>query len=132
MMVGGSSSVVAMACRCSSVSSIMAASVPPFYRRLHSLDNPRVHADEVTPIALPVYFHHEQDRPWLSAGTTSGTRKARRATRRRRVLFGLKADRKAQARVAQLARKCNEGELTLEEHHEYEFYVMAGEFIAIL
>jgi len=49
-----------------------------------------------------------------------------------RKLIGLKADRKAQARVAKLARKCNAGELTPEERAEYETYVMAGEFIAIL
>jgi hypothetical protein len=49
-----------------------------------------------------------------------------------RKLIGLKADRKAQARVAALARKCNDGALSPEEHHEYETYVMAGEFIAIL
>jgi hypothetical protein len=49
-----------------------------------------------------------------------------------RKLVGLKADRKTQALVAKLARKCNEGELTPEERAEYEFYVMAGEFIAVL
>ncbi len=49
-----------------------------------------------------------------------------------RKLISLKADRKAQARVARLARKCNEGELTEDERDEYETYVMAGEFIAIL
>ena len=49
-----------------------------------------------------------------------------------RKLIGLKADRKAQAHVAALARKCNEGELSAEERAEYETYVMAGEFIAIL
>jgi hypothetical protein len=49
-----------------------------------------------------------------------------------RKLIGLKADRKTQALVAELARKCNEGELTPEERHDYETYVMAGEFIAIL
>ena len=49
-----------------------------------------------------------------------------------RKLIGIKADRKAQARVAKLARKCNEGELSGQEREEYEFYVMAGEFIAIL
>ncbi|OAI46734.1 hypothetical protein AYO44_10845 [Planctomycetaceae bacterium SCGC AG-212-F19] len=49
-----------------------------------------------------------------------------------RKLIGLKADRKAQARVADLARKCNEGELTADERAEYETYVLAGEFIAIL
>ncbi len=49
-----------------------------------------------------------------------------------RKLIRLKANRKAQARVDDLARKCNEGELTPEERAEYETYVMAGEFIAIL
>jgi hypothetical protein len=47
-------------------------------------------------------------------------------------LLHLKADRKAQARVAKLAEKCNEGELTPKERHEYELYVMANHFIAIL
>jgi hypothetical protein len=49
-----------------------------------------------------------------------------------RKLIGLKADRKTQALVNELARKCNEGELTREERDDYETYVMAGEFIAIL
>ena len=49
-----------------------------------------------------------------------------------RKLIGIKADRRAQMRVAELARKCNEGELTAEERDEYETYIMAGEFIAIL
>jgi hypothetical protein len=49
-----------------------------------------------------------------------------------RKLIGLKADKKTQSRVALLARKCNEWELTPEERAEYEAYVMANEFIAIL
>lgn len=49
-----------------------------------------------------------------------------------RKLIGLKADRKTQARVAKLAKKCNEGELTPQERREYEMYVMAGHFVAIL
>jgi hypothetical protein len=49
-----------------------------------------------------------------------------------RKLIGLKADRKAKARVAALARKCNDGDLTPQERDEYELYVMAGEFVAIL
>jgi hypothetical protein len=49
-----------------------------------------------------------------------------------RKLIGLRADRKAQIRVAGLARKCNEGILTSEERAEYEAYVMAGEIVAIL
>jgi len=44
----------------------------------------------------------------------------------------LKADAKTQARVAQLARKCNEGELTAKERAEYERYVTVGNLIAIL
>jgi hypothetical protein len=49
-----------------------------------------------------------------------------------RKLIGLRADRKAQARVDGLARKCNEGPLTGAERHEYKTYVLAGELIAIL
>jgi hypothetical protein len=47
-------------------------------------------------------------------------------------LLRLKADRKTLARVAKLAEKCNEGELTPEERREYEMYVMVNHFIAIL
>jgi hypothetical protein len=43
-----------------------------------------------------------------------------------------KVDRKTQARVAELADKCNEGDLTPKERREYEMYVMAGHFVAIL
>jgi hypothetical protein len=49
-----------------------------------------------------------------------------------RKILDLKADRKSQARVAKLADKCNEGNLTPEERSEYELYVMAGHFVAIL
>jgi hypothetical protein len=49
-----------------------------------------------------------------------------------RKLIGLKADRKAQVHVAKLASKCTEGDLTSEERAEYETYVIAGEFVAIL
>jgi hypothetical protein len=49
-----------------------------------------------------------------------------------RKLIGLRADRKAQARVARLARRCNEGDLTPQEHREYELYVLLGELIALL
>lgn len=49
-----------------------------------------------------------------------------------RKLIGLKADRQTQARVAELADKCNEGSLTSGERAEYEMYVLAGELIAIL
>jgi hypothetical protein len=47
-------------------------------------------------------------------------------------LIALNIDSKTQARVAKLADKCNEGELTADERHEYEMYVMANHFVAIL
>ena len=47
-------------------------------------------------------------------------------------ILALKADGKTQARVSKLADKCNEGELTPEERREYEMYLMANHFIAIL
>lgn len=49
-----------------------------------------------------------------------------------RKLLNLKADPKTQARVTKLAEKCNEGNLTAEERHEYEMYLMANHLIAIL
>jgi hypothetical protein len=49
-----------------------------------------------------------------------------------RKLIGLKADRRTQARVAKLAEKCNDGDLTPQERREYERYVMAGHLVAIL
>jgi hypothetical protein len=49
-----------------------------------------------------------------------------------RKLVRLKADAKTQARVDKLARKCNNGELTEEERAEYEWYVTAGNLVAIL
>lgn len=47
-------------------------------------------------------------------------------------LVGLRFDRKAQARIDRLARKCNEGKLTEAERSEYETYVYTIDFIAIL
>ena len=49
-----------------------------------------------------------------------------------RKLVRLKADAKVQRRVAQLARKCNEGKLTPEETAEYDRYIAFADFIAIL
>ena len=49
-----------------------------------------------------------------------------------RKLIRLKADSATQTRVDELARKCNEGELTPAERSEYERYVTAGTLIAIL
>jgi hypothetical protein len=47
-------------------------------------------------------------------------------------LLALKADRKTQGRVAKLADKCTEGELTPEERREYEHYLTANHVVAIL
>ncbi len=49
-----------------------------------------------------------------------------------RKLVRLRADAKVQARVAQLARKCNEGKLTPAEMAEYDRYIAFADFIAIL
>ena len=49
-----------------------------------------------------------------------------------RKLVRIKADAKTQARVDKLARKCNNGEMTEEERAEYEWYVTAGNLIAVL
>jgi hypothetical protein len=49
-----------------------------------------------------------------------------------RKLVQLKADAETQARVDELARKCNEGELSSAERSEYETFVTAGNLIAIL
>ena len=49
-----------------------------------------------------------------------------------RKLVNYRFDAKAQARIDQLARKCNDGELSEEERREYETYVQTIDFIAIL
>lgn len=49
-----------------------------------------------------------------------------------RKLVKLRLDSIAQARIDKLARKCNEGALTDPERREYETYVYAIDFIAIL
>ncbi len=49
-----------------------------------------------------------------------------------RRLVNLRADATVEARVAELAEKCNEGQLTPKERAEYETYVSTGTFIAIL
>jgi len=49
-----------------------------------------------------------------------------------RALVELRADPVAQARIAELAEKCNQGEITPEERQEYETYVRVGNIIAIL
>ncbi len=47
-------------------------------------------------------------------------------------LVRLKADPEIQARVDELAEKCNEGLLTAEERADYDSYLAAGSVIAIL
>jgi hypothetical protein len=49
-----------------------------------------------------------------------------------RELAGLRGDEEVQARVRELAEKCNEGTLSAEERAEYEAYVMAANIVAIL
>jgi hypothetical protein len=49
-----------------------------------------------------------------------------------RKLVNYRFDAKVQARIDRLARKCNEGQLTEGERREYESYVQAIDFIAIL
>ena len=49
-----------------------------------------------------------------------------------RALVGLRESEQTRARVAALAGKCNEGQLTSEERAEYEAYVQASTLIGIL
>ena len=49
-----------------------------------------------------------------------------------RALVALRADAVVQARIGELAEKCNGGQLTPEEGREYETYVHVGNLIAIL
>ena len=49
-----------------------------------------------------------------------------------RKLAAYRLDAKTQAQIDKLARKCNEGELSDAERCEYETYVQAIDFVAIL
>lgn len=49
-----------------------------------------------------------------------------------RAVVNFRADPSTQARIAELAEKCNEGQLTRKERDEYEVYVRALDLIAIL
>jgi len=49
-----------------------------------------------------------------------------------RHLTEVGADPQLEARVEELAGKCNEGELTDEERAEYEAYVQASRFISLM
>lgn len=48
-----------------------------------------------------------------------------------RKILAVKANRKAQARVAKLAQKCSDGELTPEERREYESFVVANRIVTL-
>lgn len=47
-------------------------------------------------------------------------------------LLRLRADEVLQARIDELADKCDEGQLTPDERAEYETYIRFGNFVAIL
>jgi hypothetical protein len=47
------------------------------------------------------------------------------------ALLQVRADAQAQARVAELADKCNEGTLSEGERAEYDTYVWAGRMVAL-
>ena len=47
-------------------------------------------------------------------------------------MLSLRADRKTQRRIDELAAKANEGELTERERQEYEAYVQAIDLIGVL
>ncbi len=49
-----------------------------------------------------------------------------------RAIVSYRGDAELQTRIEELATKCNEGELSAEEQAEYEGYVKANKFIAIL
>ena len=49
-----------------------------------------------------------------------------------RALAGFRLDERTQARVDELAEKCNEGQLSPQERSEYEAYVQASTLIGIL
>lgn len=49
-----------------------------------------------------------------------------------RSLVRLRVDAKTQSQIDKLARKCNKGKLTDAERLEYETYVSAIDFVAIL
>ncbi|MHB8524181.1 MAG: hypothetical protein ACYDH9_25960 [Limisphaerales bacterium] len=49
-----------------------------------------------------------------------------------RRIVALRAGPAAVRRVAQLARKCDEGRLAPQERAEYQFYIEVGDFVAVL
>ena len=49
-----------------------------------------------------------------------------------KAIVALRADPELQARMDELAEKCNEGKLTADEREEYETNIRFGNFIAII
>lgn len=49
-----------------------------------------------------------------------------------RALIGLRADPELQARMDELAAKCNEGRMTAEEREEYDASIRFANYLAIL
>jgi uncharacterized protein YnzC (UPF0291/DUF896 family) len=49
-----------------------------------------------------------------------------------RALINLRADRQLQARMDELAEKCNEGKLTSDEREEYETSIRFANYLALL
>jgi hypothetical protein len=49
-----------------------------------------------------------------------------------RAIVRLRADPAVQARMEELAEKCNEGQLTADEREEYETSIRFGNFVALL
>jgi hypothetical protein len=49
-----------------------------------------------------------------------------------KALVGLRADPELQARMDELAQKCNEGRLTPEEREEYDTSVRFANYLAII
>lgn len=49
-----------------------------------------------------------------------------------RAIVALRADPELQARMDELAEKCNEGKLTADERDEYETNIRFGNFIAVI
>jgi len=54
------------------------------------------------------------------------------STDKARTVLDYRADESLQQRIEELADKCNEGELSLSERAEYEGYVRANNFVAII
>ncbi|MBI5384494.1 MAG: hypothetical protein HZA90_07370 [Verrucomicrobia bacterium] len=49
-----------------------------------------------------------------------------------RRILALRAGPTARRRLARLAQKCDDGQLTPEERAEYQFFVEVGDFVAVL